>query len=218
MGFSDTISKFLMGDPNPVRDAFFAGLEEIGVKAEMVDPEEFGYSTESFGFLRTWKVIGLIKIAEGPITRAVMMRTRVRHRAAYFVCYLAPDIEIDTRNQVNIHSLRETARVGFLGLKKRSTKFDWAGQDLDLGIVERLNADKDLKDFLLVNDSNVEITINPQDGYWGLTTNVLHGREGGALSPNRPRSPTTQEWQCYESIARHLVGDVPSVDDSTIEP
>ena len=76
----------------------------------------------------------------------------------------------------------------------------WDGDDSGLGIISRLDDDTSI-DFALTDGPNLEIRDHPDDGCWLISTHETKG----FLSKDPQVRVSTQLWECYQTIARHLL-------------
>ena len=85
-----------------------------------------------------------------------------------------------------------TERIKRVLLFGKVVDLKWKGKDSGLGFIERLNQDVSLnKQIIYAHD--LEIDAYPEHSCWILTVEDMI-------------APTTQAWDCYQSIASHLLG------------
>jgi hypothetical protein len=195
MGFFDK-AKELVG--YKTRDNICAGLCALGVDAytagdcRLVEVYSFGDSTDLY------EGEG-INIREGPIrwvsivgaTLGGLFDTPVSHDP-HMVAYGVPDPRLEPNApKVQIKSVRVK---GVPGVGK-AVDLHWRGNDFGLGIINRLNSDVLLKD-PITNSHDVKISAHACYGYWIISTDKM-------------RPPSQELWNCYQSIAQHLLAEWP---------
>ena len=70
----------------------------------------------------------------------------------------------------------------------------WEGVDFDRGILTRLNDDVSLAQTVLSSNTRLEITAYPEHGCYILTVRTFS-------------IPSNRLWNCYQTIAGHLLND-----------
>ncbi len=183
-----------MGDE---RDEFCAHLQSIGIEAQMAPR---GRAEEGIARSRR-RSLGVIDIVEGPIRWVnVTIQTAPNYLdttwgdEGYYLMYGVPDPKVRS----GFPAVRLEAKSVYESVPDRRWWFlkfpvlgpvigvRWEGNDLGLGIVQHLNqnaaADRALQEIWAWRDLSC----------WILTVaEVL--------------APSKQEWDCYQSIASHLL-------------
>ena len=149
------------------RDEYYAALNDIGVKAEMV---ERGRPEEGFGIdhkLMEPGSKGLIRIFGSPI-EWVNIRAEVGGDSGYFYAdSLVPGNEIEIQEPVDIRAVPVKERRGFLGIRQGGTlDFKLAGKGIGSDAIQRLN----VGDVPWNLFGKIRIGFNPQDSYWRIRT------------------------------------------------
>ena len=177
------------------RDEMCAALQAIGVQAQML---ERGRPEEKITRGRR-KSLGIIDIQD-ELIRWVDVKKGFTHdyedgRDTYW------DIEYgvpDSRLIACCHKVKiKTVRLKTIPVFGKVVDLKWEGEDLGLGLSERLNFDV-LLNKLLMDTHDMEIGSYPEDSCWILTA-----------SPSTEKQPTPAPsvylWECYQAIARHLL-------------
>ena len=142
--------------------------------------------------------LGLIDIREGPI-RWVNVR-KVRQygdpQGSHFTDYGVPDprLELYSRRPA-IKSVR-TKEFPLVG---RVIDLHWKGEDFGLGIISRLNSDFQLKRPIMSSQDVKIYACGHHSDYhscWIISTETFD-------------SPSRELWNCYQSIAQHLLAEWP---------
>ena len=172
------------------RDDLCAALQALGIQAQMSErgrPEE---KITRFGIS-----VGIIDIPD-ELIRWVEVKNGTLSGG-----------DVDTYNHINcgVPDSRITAgfhkveirieRIKRIPLVGKVVDLKWAGKDFGLGLIERLSHDVSLNKPILesLSEGLFEIGAYPDHGCWILTVQ-------DELTPSR------QEWDCYQSIASHLLG------------
>ena len=185
------------GFPDNARDGLFAGLQALGMLAQMSDrcrPEEHitsSWDTESLGVI---DLLGSVPIRWGNVKKKLGW-----YFSDYDVYYEygVPDFNMrPTYPSVHIKSIRAKTLIGkVIGLR-------WEGRDFGLGILSRLTDDVSLAQ-PIIDSPDLEIRAYPEHGCYLLTT--------------RWSRPSNRLWNCYQTIAGHLLlngGMKPGVEGS----
>ena len=186
MAFFDKVSEALR---DKTRDNLCATLQSIGVDAQMA---ERGLAEEGIECGMSSTSLGMIEIGKSTIHWLnVIKRERgfAGGEITYFIKYGVPDPRLRTGSpKVKIKArLKDT----LFGLRK-ATDLQWEGKDSGLGIINRLNSDITLKNLIAKTKVNVKISAWDYPSYWIISTDPI---------------PVGSEelWNCYQSIARHLL-------------
>jgi len=166
------------------RDNICAHLQTLGIDARIVPrgrlEEEIGGSDS----------LGIIAIREGPI-RWVNVRKGSSGQGGtfYYTGYGVPDPRLEPNSpRVRI----KTVRVKTSPLFGKVVDLRWEGRDSDLGIIGRLNSDAQLKQPIM-ESRDVTIEAVGDYGCWIISTET--------------RDPSGELWNCYQTIACHLLGE-----------
>ena len=178
---------------------FCAILKVWGTNAQMaafgIRPERQIEGTRPFGFWWSKESLGLIDIAMGPVhwvnLRKLTATSGGPHgdytSERYYTDYGVHDLRVTDFPKVWI----SLVQVNIFPLIGPVRKVIWKGQDFGLGIIDRLNADRSLKNPIM-GSPDLQIWAEPKHGCWIISTK---GR----------RAPTRTLWSCYQSIANHLL-------------
>jgi hypothetical protein len=174
------------------RDEICAHLQALGIDARMVErggPEE--NIERTFGLRE--KSLGLIHIPEGPIRWVnVWKRGGGEHeKDHYYTDCGVPDARLPSdspRIRINVIRKKTVPLVG------KVVDLCWGGNDLGLGIINRLNSDDQLR-HTIMGSHDVAIKGIGDYGCWIISAEQKY--EG--LSP--------WLWSCYQAIARHLLAE-----------
>ena len=188
------------------RDEFCAHLQSLGIDAQMAPrgrAEERIFPRDR----RSLWSLGVIDIAEGPIrwvnvTRGTLDTDNETDRSPYLV-YGVPDPKVRSRfpevrlEAISVHEPVPERRWWFLKFPVRGPviRVGWGGYDFGLGIVRHLN-------------QNVLVPRPPLESPYGVSFEIgaYPDRRCWILTVNWVLAPSKQEWDHYQSIARHLLG------------
>lgn len=214
MGFFDTFLDWLFHpyeelfgrSEDCTRDNICAGLRSLGIDAQMEERGQPEEEIRPYGHSRFGVSLGLIDIPEGPIhwvnvRKMVIFWGRMGGEPLggpssagmgfdRYADYAVPD----PRLSPSFHTIRMTSV-----LARTSPSVDevvdlhWEGNDLGLGIIDRLNSDEFIKGEIMRSGDNVEIDAHPDDGCWIISTEA--------------KVPSQSLWRCYEAIAQHLLAE-----------
>ena len=170
------------------RDDICAHLQTLGIDARMA---ERGRVEEKFGGEGS---LGLIEIPEGPIrwvnVRKVTSIGVQGGSSTYYTQYGVPD----SRLEPNFPRYRiKTVRVKTVPLVGRVVDLRWEGDDSDLGIISRLNSDAQLKQPIM-ESRDVTVQAHSDHRCWIISTKTRD-------------VPSGELWNCYQTIACHLLGE-----------
>lgn len=187
---------------------FCALLERWGVKARIKDRAEGAKLRAISGHGPTFSII---EIDEGPVSQiSIRWETKTKlvrdalgnipdesyNPSDYVPCAVEYGIP-DQRLKTNIAGallpqLRiRLAQVRFLPLLGKITNVRWKGNDFGMGVIAWLNRDISLKKSL-VNSPELEINADYYHNCWIMSV------KAGTL-------PSKELWDCYQSVARHLL-------------
>jgi hypothetical protein len=167
------------------RDRICAGLRMLGIDAQMslrgrIEERVCGGNS-----------LGIIDIHNSPIDW-VNIRKETRgsgeNRNVYhFIEYGIPDNRLGSNSDlIGI----KTVSIKTIPLVGRIKDIRWEGEELNLGIISRLNDDISLK-YPIMKSHDLSITANGKYGCWVISTETR-------------KIPTADLWSCYEAIAQHL--------------
>ena len=159
------------------REDLCEGLRAMGIDTRM---EERGQREENSG---VWSY-GLIDIAEGPIRWVNVDDTGGQERANNIAIYGVPDSRY--LPHVQIRSVRVKT---FL---RRAIDVRWKGNDLGLGIAQRLSNDEAIRGAIMATGDEVTVVAAPDHGCWLI-------RRKTAVTPS------LEQWGCYRAIAESLL-------------
>jgi len=156
--------------------------------------------------------LGVINIAKGPIpwvnvTEATISVGDPDGDMPYYLAYCVPDTRIGPGfPDVRVKAVKSRrgwwARLSFvqvvIGVR-------WEGEDFCLGIVQHLNKDLSVASAITSGQSWERISeVNPRDG--PLEIRADRDRSCWIFIVKDALTPSKQEWDCYQSIANHLLG------------
>ena len=174
------------------RDRVCAGLRKLGIDAQMSlrgRIEEMVCGGES---------LGIIDIDNSPITWINTRREKGDGGQSSHVYYFIDYGILDNRLGQNSNLLEiRTIRVKTIPWFGRVVDLRWEGEDLNLGIISRLNSDISLKPPIM-RSYDVMIHADGQHGYWIISAETIE-------------VPSPELWSCYEAIAQHLLTEWSSV-------
>ncbi|MFC1874189.1 hypothetical protein ACFLYX_02690 [Chloroflexota bacterium] len=186
----------------------FALLKSWGVKARInnrvKDVELMSISGHGTTFC-------IIEIEEGPIrwisiqwkAKTKLIRDHLGHildnsydRYYYVACsieYGIPDQRLTTHlvGELMAQLRIQLGRIRILPIVGKIISVRWKGNDVGMGIITWLNQDISLKKSL-VTSPELEITAQYYDSRWIMSVKASH-------------LPSQKLWDCYQSIARHLL-------------
>lgn len=176
------------------------GLRKLKLDAQMA---EQGRPEERIGENWKGKSQGLIEIRDSPIQWVNVVKEKGRGGPegspdTYTNVYLVPAPTPSSKWQYQV----ESVRVKSVPLFGRVVDLRWKS-DFESELVRRLNEDVSLKESLIRLGEDVVMRSFPGHGYWALISKQYPSSWFGA--PCRQPSPSREEWNCYETIARHLL-------------
>ncbi len=180
---------------NHTRDAICDDLRCLGLNAQMA-PRGRWEEMRSGSFGRS---LGLITIPQGPIQWINIQEYSDEFYLDYYVIFGIPDSRLGDRSlgkfKINCFNVLKIPLVGVI-------KLSWKGNDLGLGIVDRLSGDESVTSFLAASRY---VEIRAFTGFWTISVDV----RGGKFFDGRPRFATRERWDCYQAIAGHLLAEFP---------
>ena len=145
------------------------------------------------------KSLGVIDISEGPI-RWVNVRELgpdVDGNAAYYADFGVPDPKV-TAGFPKVRIKSEKVKTSwFFG---KVIDIGWKGKDYGLGVIDRLQSDRALRDLATNRSDDVRITALPDEGCWVISYGVWASTGAG-----NHRLPSILTWSSYKAIALHLL-------------
>lgn len=196
-GFFDKVLP-IFGDDT--RDNFRAGLQALGIPAKMADR---GWHEQHIVWEPFTRSLGFIDITEGPICWVNVLRRQYSIPLGQLVTtyYAEYGVHVPRLKSTSTMLTRieqsfqiESVRLKASPFSSRVEDLRWEGEDLGLGIIERLNGDFQLK-VVIMRNRDVQITARSDymthKTYWVIRTEV-----------DAPPSP--ELWNCHQAIARHL--------------
>jgi len=185
---------------DPTRNNICADLQTLGIDAQLAERgrDEEGIDCDAFNS------VGVIDIREGPIRWVNVVRrfSGAPTFPTYQIKYGVPDPRLGPDSpEPQIKSVRkkDTPLVGNV------VDLHWKGNDFGLGIISRLNNDVSLKHPIMESH---DVTIStyvrhgifreyPEASTWIITTELSE-------------IPSEELWNCYQTIAKHLLAEWPS--------
>jgi hypothetical protein len=191
---SNAVEKLFGLVRDKTRDRMYSDLLKLGIGARIV------YRGRAEEDIRGEGSLGILYIPEGPI-RWINIRREFSWRvwfptmdATYFVEYGVPDdrLRLDSP-AIRISAIRNSQLHG------KVIDVTWNGEDYGTGIINSLENDYQLKEQIM-RSQNVSIEGFGNYGCWLIST------EGSGVPIfNRNIVPSTELWNCYQSIAKHLL-------------
>lgn len=181
-----------------VKGNLCASLNRLGLNAQIT---ERGRPEEHIGENWKGKSQGLIEI-EGSLIRWVNVLkqegTGGEHGSpdTYTNVYLIPSSTVYVEAYYEMQSIR----VKSVPLFGEVVDIRWK-TDLEGDLIQRINGDVTLKESLIKLNEDVTIRSFPNDGCWAIVSRRYHGWFG----PQKQRAPSRAQWECYKTIARHLL-------------
>jgi hypothetical protein len=185
------------------RDEFCQSLRALGFPAELAPrgaAEERVLGGQSLGLVTIPPPYGLIRWAN-------VRKEMSGDDDDYYTDDAVPDPRLHHPDTARL-DIKCTTTGGFWPFRD-PTGVEWRGNDLDLGILRRLNGDSSLVEPLLGRifpRRPLRIGAPKQGGLWTITV------PGGdttvfLLGILRPKIdfPLIEQWRCYQAIARHLL-------------
>lgn len=200
-------NKFWQAPQDKTREVFCAHLRSLGIEARMAPR---GLAQENI-YTGPRRSLGVINIAKGPIPWGNIIRatnavgTDDYREMPYYLVYGVPDTRIGPGfPRVRVKAMKTDrgwwARLSFVQV---DVGVRWEGEDYGLGIVQHLNRDltvakaiKDGQSWELVSE------VNPRDGPLEIRA---YRDSCWILTVKDALTPSKQEWDCYQSIASHLL-------------
>lgn len=188
------------------RRKVYAHLCSIGLKAQIVEsdlPEEnIGHA----GVLSdSEESMGLIEIRESPIRWVSVLETisnkgTANENVYYKNVYIVPALSLSTGET---HWLMESVRVKNIPIVGRVLDIKWKANFED-ELIMRLSQDVLINQTLIRLNEDVKICSFPEYGCWAISSSkymsgFLHWVVGRSI-------PSREQWNCYETIAHHLLG------------
>ena len=182
-----------------------SGLRAIGLDARMVEFRPKGDTVPGWVLGKDEKCRGLIEVRNSPIRwvsviEEVWGKGTQGERADYKNVYVVPDASVTTKGEyfAKSHRLKSVPLIG------RVVGICWNGK-LHGELIKRISDDAMLSRSLIEIKEDITIRSLPDQGCWS----ILSSRESTAVFPwvffARP-APSRIQWDCYETIAHHLLG------------
>ena len=189
MGFFDKLQKVFQH--RPVED-LHTGLLGLGIDAKMA---EHGRAEKYIECDRNDRSLGIIEILKGSICWVNLIERRALDQVTYHLKYGIRDPRLRGA-MMKLAQLRiKSVRRRTFPLVGKAVDLHWKGNDLGLGIIDRLNSDILIK-HPIISSGDITIRAHGYEKLW-----VMSYR--GVIVPSR------ELWNCYEAIAQHLLSQWP---------
>ena len=168
------------------RDKLCAHLRVLSIQAQM---SERGRPEEKI--TRWGKSLEIIDIQD-PLIRWVDIRRDddSDNTASWYITYGVPD----SRITAGFHKVEiRTKRIKRIPLVGKVVDLKWKGEDFGLGLIERLSHDVSLNKQIIMDAHDLGIVGYPEHSCWILAVEDVV-------------APLKRNWDCYQSIASHLLG------------
>ena len=189
-------------------DKVCAGLCAIGLDARIVErgqPEE-NIGEEGWVLGKDEKSLGLIEIRDSPIRRVNVLKI-VRGKGTqsegvvYRNVYVVPDPSVSSKGG---YMVAKSVRAKSVPLIGRVVDIRWEGGKSHSNLMRRISEDILLNRSLIRLKEDVTIRTFLEYNCWSiLSSRSSVGGFPGSLF-GRP-APSREQWNCYETIARHLL-------------
>jgi len=186
---------------NPIdktRDKLCTDLCAIGLDARMVVPPQTQEEVIGHWLGRS---PALIEIRHNPIRLVNVLKHEDSdqyggHLVSYSAVYFVPDLTIpwDVYGPDVLWHGR-SVRVKSVPIFGRVVNIRWEG-NFERDIIMRLGQDVSLSQSLIRLKEDVEIISYPAYGCWTISP---------PSNPDQLTAPSREQWDCYETIARHLL-------------
>ena len=178
------------------RGDLFASLKRLGLNPQMA---ERGRPEEYIGEDWKGKSQGLIEIQGSPIRWVnVLKEERQDDSDVYTNVYLVPSPSRYAKAYDVVESVREKSVPTFGRVVAIRWKANFEGD-----LIRRINEDVSLKESLIKLNEDVTIRSTPEYGCWAIVSRRYPTSWFGL--PCRQRAPSRAQWECYETITRHLL-------------
>ena len=181
------------------RDSLCADLRALGINAQM---SERGRSVEKVGKSWRGRSLGLIEVQDSPIRWVnvvdkppILTTSQPGQQDAYANLYLVPDSTISKAG------FAESFRVKNVPVFGHVVGVRWDGT-LPSDIVEQLGEYLLLSKTLINLEEDIRIESHPEYGYWSICSKRF---KSSSFFSKRQPAPSREQWECYETIARHLL-------------
>ena len=196
------------------RRRLFADLRTMGLNVRLVDrgqPQE-GVSGGLMG-----NSLGLIGVQGGQIKWINLLEHPASRysSATYTNVYIVPDDRVRSGGYLELRSTRKRSASVY----GRVTDLFWTANfvrtravvnpeeewddDMEEHLLDRMNNDTTLKTNLIRLDEDV--TIRSVPNFWCWTMSSGSYQESGLSYEMKSLAPTQEQWDCYETIANHLL-------------
>ena len=199
------------------REEFCAHLQSLGIDAQMA----LRGRAEQKIYTGPRGSLGVVDIAKGSIRWVnVTIATAARGPGEdidmpYYLVYGVPDARVGPRfSKVRVKAVVKTSHVRSggpwwkyrpLGSLGQVIEVRWEGDDFGLGIVQHLTQEVSVRSAIADGHSwGLVSQVNPRDG--PVEIRAYPDRSCWILTTKDALEPTRQEWDCYQSIASHLLG------------
>ena len=216
------------------RDELCANICAVGMNAVLATR---GQREENVGDPRHGKSLGLIEIQGSPIRWVNVLKETKSYGpqssiSVHTFAYLIPDVTIHRETYLRSVGKRDApifGRVVDVRWKGNFEDFFQAKEEVvfDESDIIRLreqirllNEDAMLNQDLLNLPEEIEIYSYPEYGYWAISpkkSDTKKQYEGGPFGYSWQPVPSRELWDCYETIARHLLEPVEGESTGTAE-
>jgi len=191
--------------------------------AERGQPEE-GVSGGLMG-----NSLGLIGVQGSPIKWINLLEHPASRYASatYTNVYVVPDSRVRSGGYLELRSTRKRSAsvygrvidlfwtANFVGTRVVVNPEEEWDNDMEERLLDRMNNDAVLKTNLIKLDEDITIRSVPNFWCWAISSGSY--QESGLSYELKRLAPSREQWECYETIARHLleasVGGQTSIDE-----
>jgi len=180
------------------RDRLCAGLCAMGYDAHMV---ELGRQEEDLGVGKKGKSLGMIEIPSSPIRYVNVVRNEEQTfqgptNIIYSNIYLIPDPNVYTDQHLECVGVKNRPILG------KVVDIRWEGEARG-GLIEHMNQDSLVNRTLVKYKDTVSVTSRSEYKCWAMLSSSSKPSRVGL--EHRQSVPSSELWDCYERIARHLL-------------
>ena len=178
--------------------------------------------------------LGLIGVPGSPIKWINLLEHPASRYASatYTNVYVVPDSRVRSGGYLELRSTRKRSAsvygrvidlywtANFVGTRVVVNPEEEWDDDMEERLLDRMNNDAALKTGLI--KLNEDITIRSVPNFWCWTISSGSYQESGLSYELKRLAPSREQWDCYETIARHLLeasaaGQTPKDEDRKAE-